>query len=55
MSRRGRPPLPPGEARGHLTIRLPQWIIDWLNAQDKPASHVIEQALRFTHHLHRRH
>jgi hypothetical protein len=30
---RGRPRLPEGERLVHVSLRLPQWLVDWYNKQ----------------------
>jgi len=37
--------LPPEEKKASLHVMLPPWLIAWLRAQDRPQSHLIEEAL----------
>jgi hypothetical protein len=41
----GRPPAPPHLQRINVPLRLPRWLVEWIDAQDLPRSKVIEAAL----------
>lgn len=44
--RRGRPPTPPHLTRAQVTIRLPQWVVDWMDAQaGTDRTSLIEEAM----------
>ena len=44
--RRGRPPTPPHLTRAQVTIRLPQWVVDWMDEQpDADRTSLIEEAM----------
>ncbi len=43
--RHGRPPLPAGQRKERVSVRLPQPLLDRLRAEDSPAK-TIEEALQ---------
>lgn len=44
--RRGRPPTPPHLTRAQVTIRLPQWVVDWMDKQTgTDRTSLIEEAM----------
>lgn len=53
----GRPPIDPQMLKVPVGYKLPQWLVDWIRKQDKPAAQLIEEALRWQHkikpHTHR--
>lgn len=49
----GRPPAHPGLRRVHVSLRLPQWIVQWIAEQPKTTAELVEAALLKTHKLRR--
>lgn len=49
--RRGRPPAAPHLARVMVAIRLPQWLVTWIEAQGGDKTALIEEALIKRHKL----
>jgi len=47
----GRPQIDPQMVKVPVGYKLPRWLVDWLRAQDVPAAHLIENALRKQHKL----
>jgi hypothetical protein len=47
----GRPPIDPRLRKIPVAYKLPQWLVDWLRAQDEPQSVLIEDALCRRHKL----
>ena len=47
----GRPPMDPRMVKVPVGYKLPQWLVDWIRAQDEPAAHLIETALCKAHRL----
>lgn len=47
----GRPPIDPTLKKVPNTIKLPQWLTDWLGEQDESKAVLIEQALIKAHKL----
>ncbi len=45
----GRPPLPKGQKKRMVAIRLPEEIIQWLDNQDKTKTELIGEAIRKTY------
>ena len=45
----GRPPA--ANAKRMYSVRLPEWLIDWLREQDKSQAEIIEDALVCKHKL----
>jgi len=41
----GRPPVDSLVKKVPTGYKLPQWLVDWMREQDKPAAVLIEQAL----------
>jgi len=41
----GRPPIAAHLKKNKLNVSIPQWMIDWIDAQDEPKAHVIEKAM----------
>jgi hypothetical protein len=41
----GRPALPPGEQRINVPVRLPRWLVEWIDGQDGTRADVIEAAI----------
>ena len=41
----GRPPLPPELKKIPVAYKLPRWMVEWLRAQDKTATRLIEDAV----------
>lgn len=42
----GRKPVPPGLKKEPISIKLPKWLIDWMDAQKESRPILIEEALR---------
>lgn len=50
--RRGRPPVAPHMARVQVAIRLPHWLVEWIDAQpDADRTSIIETAIVKHHKL----
>jgi len=47
----GRPALPDNERKAGVYIKLPPWLIVWLDAQPESRAVLIEKALRRVHKL----
>lgn len=47
----GRPQIDPQVLKVPVGYKLPQWLVDWLRAQDEPAAQLIEDALCRRHKL----
>ena len=47
----GRKPAPESLKKVQLGLKLPQWLIDWLDSQTESRAVVIEDALRRRHKL----
>lgn len=47
----GRPKIDPQLFKIPVSYKLPRWLVTWIRGQDKPASHLIEEALCETYHL----
>jgi hypothetical protein len=45
-SKGGRPPVKPPLQRINVPLRLPRWMVEWIDAQTGPRSGVIEAAVR---------
>ena len=45
----GRKPVPPQIKKMPISIKLPKWLIDWLDAQEESRPNLIEEALRRQH------
>lgn len=41
----GRPPAPPALRRVNVPVRLPAWLVEWIDAQGMTRADVIEAAL----------
>ena len=49
--KRGRPPIAPEQRREPLHVRLPRWLIDWLDTREEGRAELIEDALKTRHRL----
>ena len=49
--KRGRPRLAPDQRRELLHVRLPRWIIDWIDAREESRAELVEEALKSRHRL----
>lgn len=47
----GRKPVPPELKKEPISIKLPKWLIDWMNLQEESRPHLIEEALRRQHSI----
>lgn len=47
----GRPPAPPQMQRVNVPLRLPRWLVKWIDQQDGTRADVIEAALLKAHKL----
>lgn len=47
----GRPPINPQLVKIPVGYKLPQWLVEWIRKQDKPAAQMIESALCQVHRL----
>ena len=47
----GRPPAPPQLQRVHVPLRLPRWLLEWIDAQPGTRTDLIERALLTSHRL----
>lgn len=45
----GRKPVPPQLKKMPISIKLPKWLIDWLDGQEESRANLIEEALRREH------
>lgn len=45
----GRPPAEPHLRRVNVPVRLPRWMVEWIDAQDGTRADVIEAALLKAH------
>ena len=50
-SKGGRPPAPPGLRRVNVPLRLPAWLVEWIDTQAGTRADVIEAALLKAHKL----
>lgn len=50
-SKGGRPPAPPQMQRVNVPLRLPRWLVEWIDQQDGTRADVIEAALLKAHKL----
>jgi hypothetical protein len=50
-SKGGRPPPLPGQRRVNVPLRLPEWLVEWIDAQGSTRAEVIEAALMKAHKL----
>ena len=42
----GRKPVPPELKKEPISIKLPKWLIEWMDAQEESRPNLIEEALR---------
>lgn len=49
--KRGQPPKPPMLKKMPISIKLPQWLLDWLAEQPESRAKLIEDALSKVHKL----
>ena len=49
--KRGRPPVAPELLKVQLGLKLPRWLIDWLDTREESRAELIEDALRDRHRL----
>jgi len=47
----GRPPAEPHIQRVNVPLRLPRWLVEWIDAQGSTRADVIEAALMKAHKL----
>ena len=47
----GRKPVPPDLKKMPISIKLPQWLIDWMDNQEESRPKLIEEALRSQHFI----
>jgi hypothetical protein len=47
----GRPPAPPEVQRVNVPLRLPRWLVEWIDAQPGTRADIIEGALLKAHKL----
>ena len=47
----GRKPTPPHLKKMPISVKLPQWLLDWLDTQEASRAVVIEDALKKQHKL----
>lgn len=47
----GRKPAAPALVRGAVPLRLPAWLVEWIDAQDGTRADVIEAAILKAHKL----
>jgi hypothetical protein len=47
----GRPPAPPQLQRVNVPLRLPRWLVEWIDRQEGTQADVIEAALLKAHKL----
>lgn len=47
----GRPPAPPQLQRVNVPLRLPRWLVEWIDQQKGTRANVIEAALLKAHKL----
>lgn len=45
----GRKPVPPELKKMPISIKLPKWLIDWMDTQEESRPNLIEEALRRQH------
>lgn len=50
-SKGGRPPAPRGLRRVNVPLRLPAWLVEWIDAQGGTRAELIEAALLKAHKL----
>jgi hypothetical protein len=50
-SKGGRPPAPPGLRRVNVPLRLPAWLVEWIDAQPETRTELIEAALLKAYNL----
>jgi hypothetical protein len=49
--KRGRPPLAPNQRRELLHVRLPRWLINWMDSRAESRGELVEHALKAKHHI----
>jgi len=47
----GRPPAPPQMQRLNVPLRLPRWLVEWIDQQEATRAELIEAALLKAHKL----
>lgn len=47
----GRKPAPPNLKKNMVSVKLPQWLIDWTKEQPESRAVLIEDALKKVHNL----
>lgn len=47
----GRPPAPPQLQRVNVPLRLPRWLVEWIDQQEATRAELIEAALLKAHKL----
>lgn len=47
----GRPPAPPQLQRVNVPLRLPRWLVEWIDQQEGTRAELIEAALLKAHKL----
>lgn len=47
----GRKPVPPELKKEPISIKLPKWLIDWMDVQEESRPQLIEDALRRQHNI----
>lgn len=49
--KRGRPPIARELRKEQIGLKLPRWLIDWLDTREESRAELIEDALRTKHRL----
>jgi len=47
----GRKPLPAAIKKAAISLKLPRWLIDWMDEQEQSRAVLIEEALRKAHKI----
>ena len=47
----GRPPAPPMLKKEHISVKLPKWLIEWMDGQPESRAVLIEDAICKRHKL----
>jgi hypothetical protein len=47
----GRPPAPPQFQRVNVPLRLPRWLVEWIDAQGSTRANLIEAAILKAHKM----
>jgi len=48
---RGRPKIDPQYLKIPVAYKIPRWLVEWMRAEDKPCSQLIEEAITEKHKL----